>query len=316
MIYQVCKLLILIVCSGMCAGCFTRSYMVVDLAAGHSADVYPVRFRSSVPAGGWTDEYKTTKLVLRCIPRGTFIMGAPSNYVGYVRSEVPTKVTISKAFYCGVFEVTQKQWECVMGTWPSYFTNASDRDSRPVEQVSYNLIRGVGNDVSWPATKSVGSDSFMGRLRKRTGRIFDLPTEAQWEYAGRALTTTPLNSGEKLTPPHNCANLSAVGRYWFNGGSNYSQNVDASMGSAIVGSYLPNAWGLYDVHGNVWEWCLDWYSDVPGSGRDPVGAPAGLNRALRGGGWKERSSICLISTRAWDTPKRAYFSMGFRATCP
>ncbi|MBM4027405.1 MAG: hypothetical protein FJ280_18660, partial [Planctomycetes bacterium] len=117
------------------------TYLVIDLSAGPSATSYPVSYLSSVPSGGWSDVYKTTKLVMRRIPAGTFTMGSPSGELGRYDNETQHQVTLSKDFYIGVFEVTQKQWERVMGTWPSYFNNTSYRDSRPVEQVSYYDIR-------------------------------------------------------------------------------------------------------------------------------------------------------------------------------
>ncbi len=165
------------------------TYLVIDLSAGPTALSYPVSTLSAVPVGGWPDSYKTTKLVLRCIPAGTFAMGSPTNELGHYSGETQHQVTLTQPFFMGVFEVTQRQWERVMGTWPSYFNNASYRDFRPVEQVSYNMIRGASAGAGWPANSNVDADSFMGKLRARTGKVFDLPTESQWEYAGRAGTT-------------------------------------------------------------------------------------------------------------------------------
>ena len=159
----------------------SEEYLVVDLSTGSEATSYPVSSLAEIPAGGWTDEYKTTKLVLRKIPAGTFTMGSPENELGRYSDETQHQVTLTKDFYVGVFEVTQKQWELVMGVWPSYFYNASYRDSRPVERVSYDDIRGSGVGSGWPASSAVDTESFLGRLRTKTGLDFDLPTEAQWE---------------------------------------------------------------------------------------------------------------------------------------
>jgi formylglycine-generating enzyme required for sulfatase activity len=290
-------------------------YLVIDLSGGSSAASYPVSYRSVPPAGGWTDEYKTTKLVLRRIPAGSFMMGSPKDELGRWDDETLHRVTLSKDFYVGVFEVTQKQWERVMGTWPSVFKNASYRNARPVEQVSYDDIRGSGAGSKWPATNAVDAGSFLGRLRTKTGLDFDLPTEAQWEYACRAGTTTALNSGKNLTDIYNCPNMAEVGRYWYNGGKDYSTGGDTSRGTAKVGSYKPNRWGLYDMHGNVYEWCLDWFQPTLGSSvqTDPRGAASGTDRARRGGSWGFSAGRWRSANRdGGNPPSGRYGDLGFR----
>jgi len=292
-------------------------YLVVDLSGGTNATTYPVSYLSAVPGGGWTDEYKTTKLVLRRIPAGTFTMGSPTNELGRYYDETQHVVTLTQPFYIGVFEVTQKQWERVMGNWPSYFNNASYRDTRPVEQVSYYKIRENPNNSAispnWPQSSQVHADSFMGKLRSKTGlTTLDLPTESQWEYACRAGTTTALNSGYNLTSTSTCPNMAEVGRYWYNGGSGFSQGCAPNAGTATVGSYLPNAWGLYDMHGNVKEWCLDWYGTYPGTVTDPSGAASGSNRVERGMGWFEYAGHCRSAMRGRLDPSRRDISGGFR----
>jgi formylglycine-generating enzyme required for sulfatase activity len=290
-------------------------YLVIDLSVGPDVASYPVSTLTAVPADGWTDEYKTTKLVLSKIPAGTFIMGSPEGELGHNPDETQHQVTLTKDFYVGVFEVTQKQWERVMGVWPSYFTNANYRDSRPVEQVSYEDIRGSSAGAGWPANNAVDADSFLGRLRAKTGLTFDLPTEAQWEYACRAGTTTALNSGKNLTYVLECPNVAEVGRYLYNGrsGSPYSGGGDTSVGTAKVGSYLPNQWGLYDMHGNVWEWCLDWYGDYSQDKQiDPTDAAGGSHRVFRGGGWYYRADHCRSAFRYWFWPSFRFNGLGFR----
>ncbi len=259
-------------------------YCVIDLSAGANATSYPVSYLSDVPNGDWSDEYKTTKLVLRRIEPG----------------DIPTHdARITKPFYCGVFEVTQKQWELVMGSNPSQYQG----DMRPVERVSYNMIRGSSAGSQWPASSEVDADSFMGRLRSKTGIVgFDLPTEAQWEYACRAGTTSKYNNGGDSE-----SDLRVIGRYVGNrtdGKGGYSYDT-------TVGSYLPNAWGLYDMHGNVWETCLDWNGDSP-SGEDPVGAKSGHDRVVRGGAHGDGPASCTSAFCHTVTPSASNWGFGFR----
>ena len=281
-------------------------YLVVDLSRGPKTHTYPVKYLDDVPKHGWTDEYKTDKLVLRKLEPGTFTMGSPSDELGHRGIETQHEVTLTHGFYIGVFEVTQKQWERVMGDWPSRFSKDRYRDARPVEQVSYNDIRGASAGADWPATNSVDAAAFLGRLRTRTGQAFDLPTEAQWEYACRAGTTTALNSGKNLTSEEKCPNLAEVGCYKANSGEV----------TAKAGSYRPNAWGLYDMHGNVWEWCLDWGLDWRGKyadmESDPKGAAAGPNRVIRGGCFFDRTVTCTAVFRSDRTPSHRNCNGGFR----
>lgn len=294
-------------------------YMVIDLSGGSSASSYPVTYLSTVPPGGWTDEYKTTKLVMRRIPTGSFTMGSPPNELGRISDEAQRQVTLTKDFYIGVFEVTQKQWELVMGTWPSLFNNTSYRESRPVERVSYYDIReNPANSAispSWPQSSQVHANSFMGKLRVKTGLMtLDLPTESQWEYACRAGTTTALNSGQNLTSRSSDPAMDVVGRYNSNhpGGFDSSSSVSTYGGTAKVGSYQANAWGLYDMHGNVWEWCLDWYGTYLGTETDPPGAASGWVRIPRGGHWGNDARACRSAMRYGGDPSNRSGSFGFR----
>ena len=292
-------------------------YLVVDLSGGTNAVSYPVSHLDAAPQGGWANEYKTSKLVLRRIDPGTFTMGCPITEAGYNGGEaVPHKVTITNSFYIGVFEVTQKQYELVTGLTPSSYKG----DMRPVEDVSWNHIRGESAEFNWPMSNKVDEVSFIGLLRAKTGiKTFDLPTEARWEYACRAGTTNALNNGKEMT---NCRSgtdpqVDEVGRYYFNrGAKNQKGKTNAHE---IVGSYKPNAWGLYDMHGNVWEWCLDWYQ---GRGSfdskprtDPVGPRWGSGRVQRGGSWSGGATDCRSASRNSWSPAGRHNNYGFRLSC-
>ena len=181
--------------------------------------------------------------------------------------------------------------------FPGRFTSYGKGDDYPVHYVSYDRIRGSSNGAGWPASSTVDGNSFLGMIQTRTGIPLDLPTEAQWEYACRAGTTTTYSYGD-----------SADGQYMW-----YSDN--SSSTSHTVGTKLPNTWGLYDMHGNVWEWCLDLFGTLAG-GTDPKGATWGSNRVLRGGSWRNGASYCASSDRRDGDPYSGYnFHYGFRLCC-
>ena len=247
-------------------------YCVVDLSAGPAATAYPVFFLDAAPAGGWTNEHKTRKLVLRRVEAGSFIMGDD-------QANETHRVTLTKPFYMGVFEVTQEQWELVMGDNPSFYK--SKGAALPVEQVSWTDVRGDSGQYDGRISSAVAAASFLGKLRAKTGLDgLDLLTEAQWEYACRAGTTTKYCCGDAVD-----------GAYmWYVGNQSDPRQPHA------VGTKKPNAWGLYDMHGNVWEWCLDTYGGLA-YGIDPKGVSSAAFRVWRGGTWESEAADVASSAR-------------------
>ena len=287
-------------------------YMVIDLSSGANSSKYPVNYLDTAPSGGFNvNAYKTTKLVLRRIPAGTFTMGRrASDYPNATAGDLH-QVTLTKDFYVGVFEVTQKQYSLITGSNPSSYKG----DMRPVEQTTFNGLRGSTKGAKWPSSSEVDASSVIGKLRTRTGVAgLDLPTEAQWEYACRAGTTTALNSGKNLTSSTQCSNMAVVGRYGYNSGEKGSSDGKGGYSyHTTVGSYAANKWGLYDMHGNVWEWCLDWNGSLSSSAvTDPKGPASGDSREVRGGCWAISAGRCMSPFRATNPPNNGYNATGFR----
>ena len=244
------------------------------LAAGASA-AQAQTVTSSPPKSITLELGNDAKMDFVLIPAGTFMMGAEDSKA----DEKPvTKVTITQPFYFGKYEVTQEQWQAVMGSNPSYYKGTN----LPVEQVSWNAAQG-----------------FLTNLNDRVkGYRFRLPSEAEWEYACRAGTTTQYSFGD------GDAALPEYG--WFTGNGERKTHP--------VGEKKPNPWGLYDIHGNVWEWCQDWYAPYPGGEvTDPTGPATGTTIVMRGGSWSHGSRDLWSSFRFGkfnrDFPFR---SVGFR----
>lgn len=288
-------------------------YLVVDLSGGVDAISYPVSPLTGVPEGGWGDEYKTTKMVLRLVPAGSFMMGSPTDEPERSSYEDLHGVVLTKPFYMGVFECTQKQYELVMGANPVSGSRYKG-DTRPVNLMSYAQLRGSVNGAGWPSHNQVDANSFMGRLRSKANMLFDLPTEAQWEYACRAGTSTGLNSGKEFSEE----NLKEVARCSYNYGNQ-------SQYTAVVGSYRDNAWGLYDMHGNVAELCRDWggYSSDSDDRLGFYGAidPKGMTtpshsgcRVTKGGNCRSTSD-CRAGARSYARHNEISEYVGFRVMC-
>ena len=281
---------------------FAARYLVIDVSKGPEASEYPCTYLVGEPVGGFnTDEYKGDKIVLRRIPAGSFVMGdLPCELQRDKSNHVPHGVKLTQDFYIGIFELTQKQFENVLGADKNYSTQKGD--FRPVE-TQYYPMRG---EMNWPGVKSVGPDSFCGKLTARTGfadvgMTFDLPTEAQWEYACRAGTHTPYGNGVVITSDSGY-NTEALKMARFSANTSDGRGVpegESWTTHTTVGSYEPNLWGLYDMHGNLAEFCRDRGSFAhieTLESVDPVGYSGGNTgtHTTRGGG----SDSGNTSTRA------------------
>ena len=229
-------------------------YMILDLSGGAEASI-PVTFTNCPPAGGWNqDEYKTTKLVLRHIPAGTFRMGSPDDELGRSATrEVMHNVTFTNDFYIGIFETTASQYSNMVHTAAEYSAGVSG-SKLPAVRVLYSSLRGA-NDHNLAVYPAYEEGSFFDTFNKRfsfAGRFadyrFDLPTISQWEYACRAGTTGAWNDGTTITNVTTDAQLARIARYQANGYYNVGP---------VGAKNVPNAFGLYDMHGNASEMCMD-----------------------------------------------------------
>ena len=248
---------------------------------------------------------------LTLIPAGKFLMGSPEAEKERDPEELQHEVVITKPFYMGVYLVTQGQYAKVIGKSPSFFKESPDH---PVEQVPWS-------DRNKQPSSALTFCKNLSELpeEKKAGRSYRLPTEAEWEYACRAGTTTVYNCGDALSSKQ--ANFN--GNYPY-GGAPKGPNLKKT---AQVGSYPPNAWGLYDMHGNVWQWCSDWYDPdyyKKSPKEDPKGPPQGVLTTgfeneyfvvVRGGCWLDEGRGCRAAFRFRFQPAEAYRLVGFRVVC-
>ncbi len=236
-------------------------------------------------------------------PPGEFLMGSPKDEKGRIKTENQVQVRISQGFWLARTPVTQGQWQALMGNNPSKLKGSKDL---PVEMVSWD-------DAAEFCDKLNAQENLPNSYR------YSLPTEAQWEYACRAGTTTPFHFGSTLNGTEaNCIGILPYG----------TEIEGPELGqTTVVGSYSPNAWGLHDMHGNVWEWCVDGYVDELPGGTDPTGPATGAChlfngvsyddvathcRMFRGGSWDDFANLCRSATRGFKPPGSRSRTLGFR----
>jgi formylglycine-generating enzyme required for sulfatase activity len=226
------------------------------------------------------------------IPSGAFTMGSPPDETGREEDETQVRVTISKPFYLQTTEITLKQWWAVMGK--RFFGRRKGAPDMPVAKVSW-----------YDCTE------FIEKLNEMHKGNYRLPTEAEWEYACRAGSTTAYSWGSTI----DCTQaMYGNKRHRFEECLDYvrSRGLTANQ-PAPVKSYPPNAWGLYDMHGNVWEWCQDWLGVYPtGEVTDPTGPASGDNKIRRGGSWFGSGVVCRAANRNFGHPASRYQTTGFR----
>ena len=312
-------------------------YMVVDLTVKSNVTFYVSE--DALPEGIGSNVYRTDKMVLRRIPAAQirWRMGAPdtedgqtywnNGSVSTALRETPHYVTFTNDYFMGVFEVTQRQYELMKSATPSTHKGYDDSPMRPVETVTWNTIRGA----AWPDQADPAATSFFGLLRGHVGIIdtFDLPTEARWEYACRAGVATGLYNGTELgasvdAGKYREATPALLPLAWANGNST-SNTTDGVAQTHVVGLKAPNAWGLYDMLGNVAENCLDiYYEDIASlASVEPVGptlaesgyASGAQYYVFRGGGYDTPAYNCRSASRTSTKCGWNFSNVGFRVCC-
>jgi formylglycine-generating enzyme len=219
------------------------------------------------------------------IKPGSFMMGSPKEEELRGDNETQHKVTLTKGFYMGVYTVTQEQWKEVMGNNPSKFKGEKNL---PVEQVSW-----------------LDCQEFIKKLREKDKKLYRLPSEAEWEFACRAGTKTPFHFGETISTEQANHN----GNFTYGDGKKGKYREKTTP----VGSFPANAWGVHDMHGNVFQWCQDWHGDYPQNDVvDPTGAEKGKLRVLRGGSWLIDPEYCRSAYRLGTEPGYRFHDFGLR----
>ena len=262
-------------------------FSVVDAGATTASRFYRAFAQQTVPP----NVVPVTNMVW--ISPGIFVMGSPTSEAERNTNEVQHTVTLTKGFFMGKYPVPQGDYVALIGSNPSQFTGDL---SRPVEQVSWN-------DATDYCAKLTQQELVAGRLP--TGWVYRLPAESEWEYACRAGTTTAFHYGSALRS--GMANFD--GRYEYDASSGEANNPSGIHleRTTTVGSYAPNSWGLYDMHGNVYQWCQDWHADyLTGILTQPP------TRIYRGGAWDMGGSLCRSAQRLSDIPPMTFNDVGFR----
>lgn len=298
-----------------------EDYIFIDLTNTDSSGNYLITRSSNldIQDSSENNAYMTNLIVLKKViaAGNSFTMGSSHKTLSE-SNEAEHTVTFSSNFYMGVYEVTQRQYAYVTSVNPSEFGH----QVRPVENVSYEDIRGDTATYNWPSSDEVDPASFIGILRAKTGLRFDLPTEAEWEYVCKAGTGDRTDGNSKsynsLTFSGNLdiesveelsADLSELGFFY----DNNPKELDVYK-TTFAGMFVPNAWGFYDMHGNVWEWCNDIYTADLGRSpaTDPVGASSGDDRTVRGGYYAGTPENTRSASRSASRPENPLEIVGFR----
>lgn len=285
--YQICKLCLCLVIA-LCELPLMAQGVIVYKKDGSKVK-YPYETIDSIVTYNYDDviedevgENRTftvngVSFTMVAVKGGTFTMGATSEQTGADSNESPTHLVTLSDYYIGETEVTQELWQAVMGSNPSNFTGNLQR---PVEKVSWNDCQ-----------------TFITKLNALTGETFSLPTEAEWEYAAR---------GGNKAQGYLYSGSNTIGDVaWYTSNSSSTTHP--------VKTKQPNELGIYDMSGNVWEWCSDWYGSYSSSAQtDPVGPSSGSFRVLRGGSWFNSATYCRVANRDYFTPSYVYYINGVK----